>query len=140
MRCDIHAFFEIKLNGKWHTYSQPRLERNYQLFAKMANVRNDYDIEPISEPRGLPEDISEVVKFEAKDWRTDGHSYSWLNADEIAEVIEFHKSLFPREKFWEPEYYQWGFLCGNGWGHFNEYRNDYPEEIEDIHLVFWFDN
>ena len=31
-------------------------------------------------------------------------------------------------------------LCIYGWDTFKEYRSDYPKEIQDIRLVFWFDN
>jgi len=136
MGCDIHAFFEIKLNGKWYLYDQPNLERNYSLFGKMAGVRNG-GIQPISPPKDLPKNLSKVVELEYKNWKRDAHSMSWLNAEEIKEVIEWHK------KFTDDylvEHKQWGYLFGNGWPEFNEYRESYPSEIEDIRLVFWFDN
>ena len=78
MGCDIHVHFEIKLNGKWEHYSNPSIDRNYELFAKMADVRNDYEnpIIPISFPKGLPKDLSVVTKFEVDHWGSDGHSHS----------------------------------------------------------------
>lgn len=69
-------------------------ERNYDEFAILANVRNGYGfagvdtgdaIKPISMPKGLPEDISEQVLLEAKQWGSDGHSHSYLTAKEIAD-------------------------------------------------------
>jgi hypothetical protein len=43
-------------------------ERNYSLFALLANVRNSAGVKPISEPRGLPEDVSEIVKKISDQW------------------------------------------------------------------------
>lgn len=58
--------------------------RNYSLFSVLANVRNyDYNIKPIDDPRGLPDDVSETIKIRASDPERDGHSYTWLTLDEI---------------------------------------------------------
>lgn len=39
------------------------IDRDYDLFSRLANVRNDvYPIEPLQMPRGLPVDVSNVVK------------------------------------------------------------------------------
>ena len=43
----------------------------------MADVRN---IDPISKPRGIPEDATFLTKFACDDYV---HSHSWLNAEEI---------------------------------------------------------
>ncbi len=42
-------------------------DRNYRLFAILANVRNHFNIIPIDYPRGLPKDVSNVVleKYES---------------------------------------------------------------------------
>ena len=67
MGCDLHLHTEVKINGKLHHYGSHRPHRNYDLFAKMANVRNyDEEIEPISLPKGLPEDITELTKYDAE--------------------------------------------------------------------------
>lgn len=47
---------EYKLN---HAYS----ERNYNLFAMLADVRNYSNQKVISSPKGVPPDASEVVKM-----------------------------------------------------------------------------
>ena len=138
MGCDIHAYFEIKVNGKWLLYDQPNIERNYQLFSKMAGVRGDED--PLSVPKGFPTDASEVVTLEYNWWGTDGHTHSWFNADEISKIIKYHESIVPKENLFRVSFEQWFYLYGNEWEHFRESRSEYPEEIEDIRLVFWFDN
>ena len=146
MGCDIHMHTEVKIDGQWHHYSYPSVNRNYSLFARLADVRNgdgDDRIEPIAAPRGLPEDISALTRLDAKKWEGDAHSHSWLNAKEIEDLAEWVKTELRRigwdiPAFWEGD--QFGYLFGNFWSQFLKYRSDYPKEIEDIRFVFWFDN
>uniref|UniRef100_A0A6H1ZCY1 Uncharacterized protein n=1 Tax=viral metagenome TaxID=1070528 RepID=A0A6H1ZCY1_9ZZZZ len=140
MSTDIHAHFEIKVGNRWLHYSKPHLERNYQLFAKMANVRNYDEVEPISMPKGLPYDISKVTELENKWWDSDGHSHSWFNAQEIKEIIEYHEEIIGEENIYKVYLDQWNYLNGNSWDSFEQYREDYLPEVQDIRLVFWFDN
>lgn len=113
MGCDIHAVLQRRIGGKWTTYREGWSERNYDLFAILANVRNGTGFAgtktgdgftPISLPRGLPRDFEVDVAgdgnhplpagFRAeKEWRSeDGtfwmgdHSHSWLDAREIIAV------------------------------------------------------
>lgn len=60
--------------------------RDYTLFSILAGVR-DYNgiYEPISEPRGIPEDASDIVKKDKEDWGSDGHSHSYLTLKELKE-------------------------------------------------------
>jgi hypothetical protein len=64
-------------------------ERNYELFAILAGVRNRFDIEPISLPRGLPDDLSDEARALDNYDGDDGdvylgdHSQSWLTVKEI---------------------------------------------------------
>ena len=81
MGCDIHPYVEVRINNKWEISTkevfsldsferewQKRLMserpfdwRSYSLFAFLAGVRNYDCCEPISEPRGLPEDCSDSI-------------------------------------------------------------------------------
>lgn len=113
MGCDIHCFVEIeqeyskgnywrkvgnifkyeyyKKSGFPDDYNnkfrdEPQIGRNYDLFSILAGVRNGTwgkEIKPISEPRGLPEDISEEVKEKSDYWDSDGHSHSYLLLKEL---------------------------------------------------------
>lgn len=112
MGCDIHCFAEVKKNGNWEkvgsVFKDPSYDwykenykelpyyvkeftdspydgRNYALFSMLANVRNHYDIVPISNPKGLPDDISNDVKAEYAIWHDDSHSRSWLTVRELKE-------------------------------------------------------
>jgi hypothetical protein len=54
-------------------------DRNYDLFAILADVRNGGEIEPISSPRGLPHDISK----DALAKMSDEHSATWVSLTEL---------------------------------------------------------
>ena len=98
MGCDIHGVLQSRgYDGKFHTECEMEDTRNYKLFAILANVRNGYGfagvptheaIQPIAEPRGLPEDFKvfgdeHVYGFDnRKEWLGD-HSRTWLTATEI---------------------------------------------------------
>ena len=139
MGCDIHAHGEVKIKGVWHHHSHPRIERWYSLFARMANVRNECGIAPISEPRGLPSDISFMTKFDYE-W-DQGHSASWLSGAEVEELCNWadtgrKESTGAYSSF---QHSTIGYIFGNGWD-IQKYPLDYPEGVEDARLVFWFDN
>ncbi len=141
MGCDIHLHTEIKINGQWHSYGTPNGGRWYALFEKMAGVRGD-ESNAIALPRGIPEDISEIVKVSHERWRGDAHSASYLDADEIKILEVWYRDQIkasPPEEYDYPEKY-WGYLFGNSWGGWVDHCDDYPMGIEDIRFVFWFDN
>ncbi|MGV8026223.1 MAG: hypothetical protein AB2L18_06690 [Anaerolineaceae bacterium] len=118
MGTDIHLAAEYYKDGCWHL-SNVELpnDRNYRAFAILANVRNgctfagfdtgDFII-PISDPRGLPDDMSEELRAlldseeEEPDWQSDeeqltsflndeqqehlwlgDHSFSWVTLQEL---------------------------------------------------------
>ena len=147
MGCDIHLHEEVKINGKWHHYSVRWIHRNYRMFARLADVRN-YDInepeyiQPISQPRGIPEDSTELTKFDCDRWGVDGHSHSWIGADEIREFKEWYaKNHWAGEKldsWWFEDIF--GYMFSNGWDGFTKYPEDNVSGLEDIRFVFWFDN
>lgn len=95
MGCDIHAVIEKYATHSmvyedrpdayryWHNAGDPRLGRDYELFAVLAGVRNDRGIIPIAEPRGLPDDTDSMFAAYAEAYDVDGHSHSWLTLDEI---------------------------------------------------------
>ncbi|MGL4618801.1 MAG: hypothetical protein ACRCZS_07040 [Chroococcidiopsis sp.] len=131
MGCDIHCHAEVKIDGVWNHYNEINIERNYDLFGYLAGVRGDKNQAfPV---RGLPNDASNLTRCES-DWLDiDGHTHSWISIDEIAQVInQFHKGL---EKSMKNSY-----LFGNKYEFFREYREDYPDFVEDVRWVFWFDN
>lgn len=120
MGCDIYLHVEVKIGDKWEHYSSCDVCRSYNLFAKMANVRNREGIIPIDEPRGLPSDISKETSTHYESWGTDAHSASFLTAQEVVELEGWVKEQgYPNEFF----------------------RNLFESNrTSDFRFVFWFDN
>lgn len=140
MGCDIHAHWEVLVDNEWVHYSKVDIDRDYSLFEKMAGVRGDVN-EAIALPRGLPNDVTKSTALDVKYWNGDAHSESWLSSKEMVELITW----------WEDQYKNWaikrevvteaiGYLYGNDWDSFYQYRDSYPEWVQDFRLVFWFDN
>lgn len=93
--------------------------RNYDLFALLAGVRNYDDIDPISEPRGIPDNASEEVKEIVQSWDGDGHSHSWLLVSEV--LLSEQVSARADDKWIKA---------------LRDIRNDH----ENARIVFFFDN
>lgn len=107
MGCDIHIFVEKKSGKYWQKVGavfpykygeegektdEPFDDRNYTLFAFLADVRNGYGfagsdtgdaIKPIDMPRGVPKDASDEYLKEVEGWNGDGHSHSWFTLGEL---------------------------------------------------------
>jgi hypothetical protein len=80
MGCDIHWVFQKKAAHGWvDVPSEYDGHRHYYLFAMLAGVRNNFGVEPISEPRGLPKDFA---------MQGTGHGYGHPVPEEIADEIE----------------------------------------------------
>ena len=111
MGCDIHVCCEFKNNkGEWincdhfkiNPYYRPEYiesgeqeweiipiydDRNYSLFATLANVRNYGGTTVISEARGLPDDIHPLTKKIVDDWGCDGHTHSYYTLRELLDYM-----------------------------------------------------
>jgi hypothetical protein len=147
MGCDIHLHQEVKIDGVWHHYGMPHVDRNYELFTKLAGVRNYYEREgkrivPFAKPRGIPKDATELTKCDYKRWGSDGHSHSFITAEEIAKLEDWVE----KDRKWEgkhgPMWWMedtFGYLFGNSWAGFVKYPSDRPKGLEDVRFVFWFD-
>lgn len=95
MGCDIHAYIDYDV---WYVekekdyyvtcFATLNLGRNYSLFYALANVRYDPNRMPPNQglkPKGLPGNLSWTTRDSAE-WHGDGHSHSWLTADELKEA------------------------------------------------------
>lgn len=97
---DLEEEYQAELRSV-HNYDGPTSPinflyngRNYDVFSILADVRNGYGFagvktgagfNPISEPKGLPDNVSTLV-YEASDaWGIDGHSHSYLTLRELLE-------------------------------------------------------
>jgi hypothetical protein len=118
MGCDIHMMIEAKAKTQkhgdvWVTVNSlnavypdglvraDRLEdspygyhyriemRNYHFFADIACVRGEGEYQD----RGLPDDVSALALAYSESWGYDGHSHSYLYADEMIPLyIKHHLS------------------------------------------------
>jgi hypothetical protein len=86
MGCYIHLFAEKRdADGTWqHVETGDALtHQSYSVFGFLANVRNYSRVEPISQPRGLPEDASVEAASAFERWSSDAHTPSWLSLEEL---------------------------------------------------------
>lgn len=139
MGCDIHIVLEKKDDGKWvgvdsfRPAYDPRGEwrypvaaiRNYNRFAALAGVRGEGP-----DPKGFPEDASDLSYMSFHDWGSDAHSASWLELKAATDI--FLATGYPLEN-----------------AAHEQYRKKYPAdfyfgvdnyEMGDCRIVFWFDN
>lgn len=145
MACDIHLHIELKINDEWEHYAHPDITRWYELFGKMAGVR-DESIEPISEPKGLPDNLSVITKINYDYWECDAHSMSWFNADEIGLLADWltEKDIkaegFSLDNYLEDSILH-TYLFGNSFAGLNKWKEDYKiPGLQDVRFIFWFDN
>lgn len=157
MGCDIHVFLEKK--NKAGTYEMVEGEildhRSYALFGFLANVRNYSAVKPISEPRGIPSDVSWPVSDEIKSWDGDGHGHSWLSVKELTEfdynqIMEDRRCTRPRILAGGLSIMDGGSTCEPGEGEkipYSEFLGEFiMNEIKRLpqtgadRIVFFFDN
>jgi hypothetical protein len=140
MGCDISLHIEIKVAGKWEHWSAPYVGRDYALFERMAGVRGDAEA-AIVPPRGLPVDASDLTMRDYRDAEGDAHTASWLGPQEIATLEAWLQAPTTHHKPLHLEHDVLGCYVPGGIGReFLEYPDDRRPWIEDVRLVFWFDN
>lgn len=119
MGCDIHMYCEklVKINkvekwvnadnwklNSWYDKNDPSEpeyniqelhgDRDYSMFTALCGVRDYTNKSPkISEPRGIPDDCSEVIKKASIEWDSDGHSHSYVTLKEVREFVENPKPI-----------------------------------------------
>lgn len=164
MGCDIHMAVEVRRNGKWERALPPEharvpceveearrgdpwsvrraevewfTDRRYALFGALAGVRN-YDVSPIAEPRGLPNDVSEEVrKLATYDYDNPGdvqlgdHSFTWLTLDEVL-AYDWNQKM--------PDGAPLRDWCGDFFTRFVPALKELDADPRNVRLVFGFDN
>lgn len=131
MGCDIHSFAEVRTNGKWEKVTgkvfgsegdkstEPFGWRSYAMFGFLADVRNYSRCQPLSQPKGLPDDseylnsvspyaydlnpmsgqpIPVTERDTVKSWvRDDGnyHSYSYFLLKELLD-FDYEQTFWDR--------------------------------------------
>jgi hypothetical protein len=136
MGCDIHLVLEKRKNGKWvgvDTFQSHPLDwsspvarsRNYERFAKLANVRGSGPL-----PRGLPPDASDTTILLTDECGSDGHSHSWLPLAEASEIWSQTQQGLSGYGSKYPDSYFFGVDTSPG----------SRDKRDDYRVVFWFDN
>jgi hypothetical protein len=166
MGCDIHAFVDFNKPGADFCQSlseELNLDRDYAMFAKLANVRNHgEDIVPISEPRGLPSRVSHTVSSADNLYivEKDSNESGTCTQEQAARWIASGSSKLVREKVvTNPDHHSYS------WVSLSEFERaiseltsiiKYKLSVEyyavlsamkiiaeqgyEVRLVFWFDN
>ena len=137
MGTDIHIVAEVFRDGRWHLADVDVPDgRNYWAFAVLADVRNGYGfagsdtgepLKPISEPRGLPDDLSLELRAPPENEEVDtpwlgDHSFSWVTLEELLAYdldapLTLHGRVTPEDaKRWQEE----GIPPGASWRLFGE--------------------
>lgn len=184
MGCDIHSFAERKRNGKWEKVEEGFIElsqfakdwqkkekgnepfdwRSYSMFAFLAGVRNYDCCEPISEPKGLPDDseyLNSIYDEDAfygvsttnkQDIEECYHSCSYLTLKELLD-FDYTKTFWNRRvtKQTSPNSWNGASLAEEGEGEIVSYRDNLGEgffkeleelktlgEPENVRVVFYF--
>lgn len=109
--------WEIDEDGWLNTTDKPSfsLNRNYRLFAMLADVRNGTGfagvdmgdaLNPIDYPRDIPFDASPQVHQKYAAWGDDAHSASWFTVDELLEY-DWTQSVVNRGVMSGVDYWKW---------------------------------
>lgn len=128
MGCDIHAYVEYKqyppnetlnLPEHWYCLAQFHIDRNYGLFGLMGNKPRG--TEEMFDAKGLPDNLSFIVKYAYQDWEGDAHHMSWLTIPEV-------EQLLPK-------------MAGESFAEINAVIMAMKAcDPYETRLVFWFDN
>ena len=111
--------------------------------------RNDFGITPISVPKGIPEDATELTKLHVEKYGVDGHAHSWFGPKEISELHKFIESPDNPESWFKGRYGErllWShdnmpYFMGNHLSGFFDYPEDWKDTgVEDVRYIFFFDN
>ena len=107
--------------------------RCYFLFGILAGVRN-YNVKPISEARGIPEDCCENTRKEYLQYERDYHHPSWYTLSELKDAQKEYQEDCLQE-FIDSIEKRFIDVINYGWS-----KKLTPEEEKYIRVIFWFDN
>lgn len=154
MGCDIHMHVEKKLDDGSYAelHGVNFLDcRSYGIFGFLADVRNYSAVTPISQPRGVPDDVSAGLKADYESWGSDAHSASWLSVEELL-AFNYDAPTEDRRVMRQvgPNHWNGGCTTEPGEGRLTTYREFlgswFMDELEALkasgadRIVFWFDN
>ena len=141
MGCNFHGYLEVmeypeSERYKWFSVHKLPYTRSYWFYAALAGVRNYIEIEPISEPKGMPSDASMMSQADCQEDGLDGHTHSWLTATELLNYDWNQKIDYDERKV---------TLCSSIHTHCKALLTEVAylatqDGSDRVRLVFWFDN
>lgn len=156
MGCDIHAFIEFKRGDRWEPFSDElNIERNYDLFGAMANVRTGGAVVP---PRGIPDDMAYMA--DGGWWKYIGYDYG-LTVEQAEQYQRLGSRILKDRdgKPWKVEHPDWHTPS---WLTTEEFKQALEKagggtiapvanaalaamfylstRSDEVRIVFWFDN
>jgi hypothetical protein len=157
MGCDIHPYAERKTAGRYELIHDATFKsghspfdwREYGMFGFLADVRNYSGVPPISQPRGIPANVSGGVADEIEMY--EGHSASWLSVAELL-AVDYDQTIEDLRVTVQVWHNAWdgGSTAAPGGGKVTTYRKFLGERffsdlkiLSDIgadRVVFWFDS
>jgi hypothetical protein len=135
--------------------------RNYDLFAILADVRNgrgfagSYTGEgfnPIADTKGVPDDMSDVLKEAYEYWEGDGHSHSWFTVKELTEYDWEQKTVTLKSGLYDMRTSLEELKNNTEEASYKDcvgsfYTDTIPKlkeladnDLDSVRIVFWFDN
>ena len=125
-------------------------DRSFILFAVFANVENEWGLSH-QEVRGLPRQMSKLVRNETKYHALDNHSHSWISLPELINIdlnkIKKEYDLFYKnhkddnrqgeKKYYDDEYFT---RIQRSLNDTIEKMKKLDDNPENVRCVFWFDN
>ena len=155
MGCDIHVFAERKIGSEYEPVQIDLSQLEHRSYGKFGfltgTVRNYSAVPPISLPRGLPADVSSVIRSEYERWGLDSHTPSWLSVQELL-AFDYDAPMEDRRVTVQiaPQHFDGGGTCQIGMGQKTTYREFLGayffrelQELKDAgvdRIVFWFDS
>lgn len=112
MGLELESFIEIKNKYEWELITkdlfpcedyenredskQPFRTRNNNFFGWIADLNNNSEIKPLDRPRGLPNNLSKVLKKEFKDNDVFNYTYTYFTLKELL-YIDYTKLIEDRK-------------------------------------------
>lgn len=159
MGCDIHCYIEYKSAGsdsRWQDFGgRINPGRNYEIFAKLAGVRNYQELTPVAEPRGFPEDAAFAADGDHWMYVTETNGKGYCSPSRAESMVVSGSSRYKdAEKMFvsNPDWHSHSWLTTDEYASVVEGTGEpeyeavlaamrsFEEGGAKARIVFWFDN
>ena len=125
----IHIEHRSRKTNKYVYDFEADGNRDYTLFGALAGARGPLD--PIYEPRGIPEDSSPEVIKDYLSWE-EAHTFSWLTTKELRECLDLTIKNYSNMELAKSNLESYERIY--------EYMKRQEDEGKPCRIVFWFDD